>query len=198
MPAPPPPPSTTTGPPPGHPALPLRVVVMGVSGCGKSSLGQRLAEALDCRYLEGDQLHPPRNVALMAAGVPLTDHDRSDWLAAVAAALGQAHHTGAGLVVGCSALKRRYRDQLRAAGPGLRWVHLQGSRALLEARMRQRSGHYMPPSLLDSQLATLEPPGADEAAITLDIAQPLDALVMAALAQLRTAPHPLPAMPATP
>lgn len=159
------------------------IVVMGVSGCGKSTLGQALAEALGVPYIEGDALHPPRNVALMAAGTPLTDADRAGWLDVIGERLAQAGDQGA--VVACSALRRLYRDRLRAASPGLRLVHLHGDPALLAERIGQRTGHYMPPALLPSQLQTLEPPDPDEAAITLDIAQPPEALVRRTLQALR-------------
>ena len=158
---------------------------MGVSGCGKTSVGRQLASALQLDFIEGDELHPPRNVALMAAGTPLTDADRADWLATIAARLAQAQAGGRGLVVSCSALKRRYRDVLRAACPGLRLIHLHGPATLLRQRMGARTGHYMPPSLLDSQLATLELPAADEATIILDITPPTPQLVAEALAQLQ-------------
>ena len=177
-----------TSPAPGEAAPPLHLVVMGVSGCGKTSIGRRVARALGIEYIEGDELHPPRNVALMAAGTPLTDADRAGWLATIAARLGEAHTAGRGLVVSCSALKRAYRDALRASCPGLRFVHLQGSADLLRQRMSARKGHYMPPSLLDSQLATLEPPGTDEGAISVDIAPSTDQVAAAVLARLRTAP----------
>ena len=164
------------------------VVVMGVSGCGKSSVGRGLAAALGLAFVEGDELHPPANVAKMAAGTPLTDADRAGWLVVIGQRLAQARADGRGLVVSCSALKRRSRDGLRAACPGLRFVHLHGSADLLRARMQARSGHYMPASLLDSQLATLEPPGADEDAVTLDVA-PAGAIVLqAALAWLQRSP----------
>lgn len=152
---------------PDAPATAVRVVVMGVSGCGKSTVGRPLAAALGLPFIEGDELHPPRNVALMAAGTPLTDDDRRDWLHAVAGALSRAADTGA--VAACSALKRSYRDILRGSAPDLRFVHLVGDRALLEERLRHRSGHYMPASLLQSQLDILEPPAPDEAAITLGL-----------------------------
>jgi gluconokinase len=163
---------------------PLQLVVMGVSGCGKTSVGRRIAQQLGLAFVEGDELHPPRNVALMAAGTPLTDADRADWLAAIATRLGQAHAAGRGLVVSCSALKRSYRAQLRQACPGLRFVHLHGDTGLLRQRMGARTGHYMPASLLDSQLAILEPPGADEAAIAVDIAPPTEQVVATVLAHL--------------
>lgn len=165
--------------------VPLGVVVMGVSGCGKSTVGRLIAQALPRPYLEGDAFHPPENVARMAAGTPLTDADRQGWLHALAGELAAAQRSGSGAVLACSALKRSYRDVLRSGMPDLAFVHLQGSRELLEARMAQRSGHYMPASLLQSQLATLEPPQADERAVTLDIATGPDALAQAALRWLR-------------
>jgi carbohydrate kinase (thermoresistant glucokinase family) len=159
------------------------IVVMGVSGCGKSTLGQALAQALGVPYIEGDELHPPDNVALMAAGTPLTDDDRAGWLDRIGERLVQARDTGA--VVTCSALRRLFRDRLRAAAPALRLVYLHGPPALLAERIGQRTGHYMPATLLPSQLQTLEAPGPDEAAVTLDIAQPPEALVRLALQALR-------------
>lgn len=157
---------------------------MGVAGCGKSTIGQALASALGVPFVEGDALHPPRNVALMASGTPLTDEDRQDWLQAVAVELRQAQAGGRGVVVSCSALKRSYRDLLRAAAPALWLVHPHGPAELLASRLHQRVGHYMPPSLLPSQLATLEQPAADERAITLDIALAADTQVAQALEQL--------------
>lgn len=165
---------------------PLRVVVMGVSGCGKSTVGRGIAQTLNLQFVEGDELHPPRNVELMAAGTPLTDADRHGWLQAVAERLGGDATEGAhGVVVSCSALKRAYRDQLRAQAPDARFVFLHGTPALLDQRMHERSGHYMPPSLLQSQLATLEPPGADEAPITIDIQLPPVEIVATAVRHLR-------------
>lgn len=154
----------------------LRIVIMGVSGCGKSSLGEGLAERLGIPYRDGDDLHPPANVEKMRAGIPLTDDDRSPWLDRVAATLRDA----APIIVGCSALRRAYRDRLRAgAGGPLRFIHLTGDRDLIAGRMSGRTGHYMPPSLLDSQFAALEPPGPNEA-LTIDIDQPLSAIISAA------------------
>jgi carbohydrate kinase (thermoresistant glucokinase family) len=169
---------------------PRHLVVMGVSGCGKTSVGRQLAQALGSGFIEGDELHPPANVARMAAGTPLTDVDRAGWLAEIGRRLGQAHAAGTGLVVSCSALKRSYRDGLRAACPGLLFVHLHGSADLLRQRLQKRTGHYMPPSLLDSQLATLQPPAPDEAAITLDISPPTAQVVAAALGQLQATATP--------
>lgn len=164
------------------------IVVMGVSGCGKSTVGRALAQALGLHFVEGDELHSPRNVELMAAGTPLTDADRHGWLQEVASQLGNATAQSRGVVVSCSALKRAYRDQLRAGAPDLRFVYLYGTPELLFGRMRTRAGHYMPASLLQSQLDTLEPPGADEAPITIDISQAPADIVAEALRQLRSHP----------
>ncbi len=160
---------------------------MGVSGCGKSTVGRALAEALHLHFVEGDELHSPSNVERMAAGTPLTDADRHGWLQEVASQLGNATARSLGVVVTCSALKRSYRDLLRAAAPDVRFVFLTGSVELLTQRMRVRSGHYMPASLLQSQLDTLEPPAADEAPITIDISTPSAAVVAQAVRQLRAA-----------
>lgn len=154
----------------------LRLVVMGVSGCGKSTVGSLLGTRTGIPFIEGDTLHPPRNVALMAAGTPLTDEDRAGWLDDIASRF-SALEADASLIISCSALKRIYRDRLRAACPDLRFIHLYGDKSLLEHRLQFRTGHYMPPSLLTSQLQTLEPPGSDEAAITLDIAWSTEQLV---------------------
>jgi carbohydrate kinase (thermoresistant glucokinase family) len=161
----------------------MRVVVMGVSGSGKSTLAQRLAERLALPFVEGDELHPEANVAKMAAGTPLTDEDRQGWLEAIAARLATA--PAGGLVVTCSALKRRYRDLLRGSAPDLRLVHLHGAAPLIEQRLLSRAGHYMPPSLLQSQLDTLEPPAADEHAIVLPITGTPEAMVDSAVRELR-------------
>ena len=157
-----------------------RLVIMGVSGCGKSSVGAGLATRLGLNYRDGDDLHPPENVAKMRAGMPLTDADRWPWLDRV----GQVFLAEAPVIVGCSALKRAYRDRIRtAAGGPVTFVHLAGSQEVIAARMALRQGHYMPLSLLDSQFAALEPPAAEEA-ITVSIDQPLEALVADILRQL--------------
>ena len=157
-----------------------RVVIMGVSGCGKSSVGAGLAARLGLIYRDGDDLHPAENVAKMRAGVPLTDDDRWPWLDRV----GQVLQAEAPVIVGCSALKRAYRDRICiVAGGPLSFVHLAGSQEVIAARMALRQGHYMPLSLLDSQFAALEAPGVEEA-ITVSIDQPLDAIVGDILRQL--------------
>lgn len=153
-------------------------VIMGVSGSGKTLIGAMLGRALDIMFVDGDDLHPQENVQRMAAGVPLTDEDRHGWLLAIATRLQVAKHAGTGLVVACSALKRRYRDLLRTKGdPGARFVFLQGNQALLAERLAQRRGHFMPPALLQSQLATLEAPSADEGAWVADIRETPEAIV---------------------
>lgn len=158
-----------------------RIVIMGVSGCGKSTVGAALAEAMGIPYRDGDDLHPPANVEKMRAGIPLADDDRWPWLDRVAATL----RDGAPVIVGCSALRRAYRDRIRAgAGGPVQFVHLTGSREVIAARMADRKGHYMPPSLLDSQFATLEPPGTDEA-ISIDIDQSLTRLISQILPLLK-------------
>lgn len=157
------------------------IVVMGVCGCGKSSVGERLADHFGCAFAEGDGFHSPANVQKMRAGIPLEDADRWPWLDA----LGRALASREDIIVSCSALKRVYRDRLRmiAARP-MTFVFLQGDRALLAARMAERKGHYMPLSLLDSQLATLEPPAGEADVVTIPIDQPLEHVVSLALAGL--------------
>jgi gluconokinase len=149
---------------------PARWVVMGVCGCGKSEIGKSLAVALHVPFLEGDAFHSPANVAKMAAGTPLDDDDRADWLLRLQAEIADARARREGLVLACSALKKRYRDVLRAADPSLRFAHLVGERNVIAKRMQARTAHYMPTSLLDSQLDDLEPLGEDEVGIALDIA----------------------------
>lgn len=168
-------PASTTPPTPALPAA--RWVVMGVCGCGKSTIGTALSERLGTPFIEGDKFHPAENVAKMSAGIPLDDADRAGWLRALADEIGNARDRGEGLVVSCSALKRRYRDLLRQADPGLRFAHLQGPRELIADRLGRRTDHYMPPALLDSQLRDLEALQDDEGGIRLDIALPPDGLV---------------------
>jgi gluconokinase len=156
------------------------IVVMGVAGCGKSSLAAALAQALAWPLIEGDEFHPPANVAKMRAGLALEDADRVDWLAALGAQL-QGHPQGA--VLTCSALKRAYREQLRQSSPGLRFVHLALDRAEALRRVIQRAaGHYFHPQLVDSQFNTLEAPGDEPGVLTLDATLPLTDLTQAVLA----------------
>lgn len=158
----------------GDAAAVPRVVVMGVSGCGKSTVGALLAARLGVPFIDADDLHPPGNVAKMTAGVPLTDDDRWPWLRLVGRALADASTGG---VVACSALRRAYRDVLREAAPDVRFVHLTGTREQLASRLSHRLDHFMPATLLDTQLATLEAPGDDEGAVVLDVASTPAALV---------------------
>ena len=159
----------------------IRLVMMGVAGCGKSAVGAALAKAMGVPYRDGDDLHPAANITKMSGGEALTDADRWPWLALV----GQALADGP-MIIGCSALRRSYRAFITqtAAAPVV-FVHLQGSREVIEARMRARQGHFMPPALLDSQFATLEPPGVDENAITVRIDQPLARVVADIIAKLK-------------
>jgi gluconokinase len=150
----------------------MLVLVMGVSGCGKSSVGEALAARLDLAFVEGDTLHPLANVQKMSKGIALTDVDRWPWLHEIGAILSAGK--GPGVVVSCSALKRTYRESLRRAANGsLHIVFLQGSRALLESRLQQRRDHFMPAALLQTQLDTLEIPTGETGVITVDIDQPL-------------------------
>ena len=155
---------------------------MGVSGCGKTTIGDLVARELGVPFLDGDSLHPVENVAKMAAGTPLTDEDRWPWLATVGTELANAGDGG--LVLACSALRRSYRDAIRQQAPDTIFLHLHGSNDVLRARTEGRSGHFMPPALLDSQLATLEPLDAGETGIVVDIAAPVQQVVREALAGL--------------
>jgi carbohydrate kinase (thermoresistant glucokinase family) len=150
---------------------------MGVAGCGKTSVGIKLAEALGVTFTDGDDLHPANNKAKMASGTPLNDEDRWPWLDLVGQTLSQP----GGGVVACSALKRVYRDRIRSMAPDTLFVHLAGTRELLWERISSRQNHFMPPALLDSQLAILEPLGAGELGITLNVAHTVDELVNFAL-----------------
>ncbi len=167
------------------PATPPLIVVMGVSGSGKTTVGRLLAERLGVPFADADDLHSAAQVAKMAAGHPLTDDDRWPWLALVGAALSNAE--GTGLVMACSALKRAYRDAILRAEPRTRFLDLEGSRALLESRVGHRVGHFMPASLLDSQLATLEPLARDEPGVAIDLDSHVtpDDLVGAAIRELQ-------------
>lgn len=151
----------------------MRMVLMGVSGCGKTTVGLALAVATGIRYLDGDDFHTKQAIAKMAEGIPLTDADRWPWLDRVGAALADE----APVIIGCSALKRVYRDRLRAAAGPVLFVHLTAAPGVIAARMEGRTGHFMPETLLASQLADLQPPDVDEWAITVDIDQPARGIV---------------------
>ncbi|MBR0675964.1 gluconokinase [Roseomonas alkaliterrae] len=158
---------------------------MGVSGAGKSTVGALLAERLGWPFEDGDSFHPPANVEKMRAGTPLTDEDRWPWLAAIAARITAARAEGRGVVIACSALKRAYRDVLRAGHADIRFLHLTGEPALIMARQAARQGHYMPASLVASQFATLEPPDTEADVIDLDVDPDPPAIVQKAVAALR-------------
>jgi gluconokinase len=160
------------------------LIVMGVSGSGKTTVAELIAAKLGAEMVEGDALHPPANVAKMRAGAPLDDSDRWPWLDAIGSRLQAAKTQGRAVVATCSALKRVYRERLLKARPDLVFVYLKGSRALFEARVTARHHEYMPASLLDSQLATLEEPGADEPVVVVDAALPAEAEAAAAVARL--------------
>jgi gluconokinase/6-phosphogluconolactonase len=153
------------------------VVVMGVSGAGKSTVAQQLARRLGWSFAEGDALHPVPNVAKMASGEPLTDADRAPWLAAVAQVIGAWRSRGEHGVITCSALKRAYRRQIIGDHRDVRLVYLEGSRDLIADRMAGRHGHFMPASLLDSQFAALDSPAADENPITVGVDRPVPEIV---------------------
>jgi carbohydrate kinase (thermoresistant glucokinase family) len=159
-------------------------VVMGVSGSGKSVIGAAFARSLGVDFVEGDAYHTVANVERMSRGVPLTDDDRAEWLRSLAARIRKAKDSGTGLVVSCSALKRSYRDILRGAATELQFVFLQGSRPLLAERLTSRRGHYMPSSLLESQLATLEEPSPDERAWVCDIGESPEDIVATLMAHV--------------
>ncbi|WP_369137158.1 gluconokinase [Modestobacter versicolor] len=161
------------------------IVVMGVSGSGKTSAARELTRQLGWEFIEGDDLHPEANVAKMAAGTPLDDEDRWPWLRRIAEVVGEHEAAGTSLVITCSALKRSYRDLLREGHPSVWFAHVDVAREVLVERLAQRKGHYMPPSLLDSQLATLERLGEDEPGDVIAGDGPLDETVAAVLRDLR-------------
>ncbi|MDB5526730.1 MAG: gntK [Rhizobium sp.] len=164
----------------------MAYVVMGVSGSGKSLVGQALAEALGLAFAEGDALHPKANVEKMSRGIPLDDADRLPWLDRIGEEIANALSTGKGIVISCSALKKIYRDQLRSFADGrLIFVFLKGSEELLAPRMAARTGHFMPPSLLKSQLATLEDPSAEDKVISVDISGTTAEVIAEVIFQVR-------------
>jgi gluconokinase len=154
----------------------LRIVLMGVSGCGKTTVGHALADALGCPFYDGDDFQPEENITKMAGGVPLTDADRWPWLERLHTLLQEHARRDETAVLACSALRKGYRDRLRAGIDGVRIVHLRGEFDLIYARMQERPGHYMKPDLLRSQFEALEPPAPEEAFI-LDIAEPVETIV---------------------
>lgn len=161
---------------------PRAIIVMGVSGSGKSSVGEGLAARLGLAFVEGDALHPDANVEKMSKGIPLTDEDRMPWLDRIGEEMRSSLAVGKGIVVSCSALKRIYRDRLRVAALGrLDFIYLEGSKELLLARMGARKGHFMPVSLLESQLRTLEVPTGEPGVVTVDIDDAVDGIVFSAL-----------------
>ncbi len=165
---------------------PVALIVMGVAGSGKSTVAAAVAARAGAVFLDADAFHPASNTAKMAAGIPLTDEDRWPWLAAVGDELARRLADGQGAVMACSALKRSYRDALRDRAGDLCFAHLHGSSELLAARMAAREDHFMPVTLLDSQLATLEPLGPDERGFVVDIAQSPDEIADEVLARWRT------------
>jgi carbohydrate kinase (thermoresistant glucokinase family) len=158
---------------------------MGVAGSGKSTIGEALSQRLGWRYEDGDSFHPAANVAKMSAGQPLTDGDRWPWLEAIAAEIERCRQAGQHIIIACSALKRAYRDILVHGRDDVRMVYLNGSHDLIADRLGHRKGHFMPPGLLDSQFATLEPPSPDERPISVSIDAPVDAIVDGIVQQLQ-------------
>jgi gluconokinase len=167
---------------------PCALVVMGVSGSGKSTIADRLAARLGWRYEDGDKFHPPGNVAKMSAGHPLTDEDRWPWLRAIADEIDRVCETGQRAVIACSALKRAYREILVHGRNDVRIVFLNGSQDLIAERLAARTGHFMPPGLLTSQFRTLEPPQLNERPITVSIDASVEAIVDDIVRQLKLVP----------
>ena len=161
------------------------IIVMGVSGSGKSSIGEEIARGLRLQFVEGDALHPASNVEKMSKGIPLTDEDRMPWLDRIGETMETSLAKGEGIVVSCSALKRIYRERLRSAvGGNLYFVYLEGSKELLTDRMGHRKGHFMPTSLLESQLQTLEVPTGEKGVVTVDIDDTIETIAAEALKAL--------------
>ncbi len=150
---------------------------MGVSGAGKTLIGSRFAHALGIEFVEGDGYHPPSNIEKMTKGIPLDDTDREGWLHAIGSRIRRANDAEIGIVVSCSALKRSYRDTIRGEAGRVQFVFLRGERELIGRRLREREGHFMPTSLLDSQLSTLEHPSADEQIWVVDVTRSPDEIV---------------------
>jgi gluconokinase len=168
--------------------MPCALVVMGVSGSGKSTIADRLATRIGWRYEDGDKFHPASNVAKMSAGHPLTDDDRWPWLQAIADEIDRVCKAGEHAVIACSALKRSYRDVLVHGRNDVRIVYLNGTQDLIADRLARRQGHFMPPGLLTSQFATLEPPDAEENPLTVSIDASVDEIVDDIAGQLGLSP----------
>ena len=168
--------------------IPCALVVMGVSGSGKSTIGEKLAERIGWRYEDGDRFHPASNVAKMSAGQPLTDEDRWPWLQAIADEIDRVCKAGERAVIGCSALKHAYRDMLVHGRSDVRIIFLSGTQALIAGRLARRKGHFMPPGLLDSQFRTLEPPDASERPVTVSIDASVETIVKDIVRQLKLDP----------
>ena len=168
--------------------MPCALVAMGVSGSGKSTIADKLAQRLGWRYEDGDKFHPASNVAKMSAGHPLTDKDRWPWLQAIADEIDRLCAAGEHAVIACSALKRSYRDVLVHGRSDVRMIYLEGSQQLIASRLAARKHHFMPPGLLESQFETLEPPGADEHPLTVSIDASVDEIVDAIVQQLKPVP----------
>lgn len=163
---------------------PCALIVMGVSGAGKTTIGETLAARLGWPYEDADAFHPASNVAKMSAGHPLTDDDRWPWLKAIAAEIDRACSVGEHIVIGCSALKRTYREVLMHGRGDIRLVYLDGTQTLIADRLSHRKGHFMPPGLLISQFATLEPPTPDERPVTVSIDAEVEVIVDRIISQL--------------
>ena len=164
---------------------PRTLIVMGVSGSGKSTIAARLAERLSWTFEDGDRFHPASNVAKMSAGRPLTDEDRRPWLQAIADEIDRVGQTGGHAVIACSALKRAYRNVLVHGRRDVRIVFLRGTQPLIADRLSRRKGHFMPPGLLESQFKTLEPPAADENAVAVSIDAAVETIIEDIVDQLR-------------
>ncbi|WP_049562753.1 gluconokinase [Nonomuraea sp. SBT364] len=176
-----------------HGPAPRHIVVMGVSGAGKTTVARRISELTGLRFTEADEFHPEANVARMRAGIPLDDSDRWPWLRDLAAWMADRHAVGISTVLACSALKRAYRDVLRQGPPDVEFVHLDGATELIRDRMTRRTDHYMSAGLLDSQRAILEHLGPDESGMVLDVALSPDELAAAVVARLGLSPATRPA-----
>jgi gluconokinase len=168
--------------------MPCALVVMGVSGSGKSTIGEKLAQQLDWSYEDGDRFHPASNVAKMSAGQSLTDEDRWPWLQAIANEIDRVCKAGEHAVIACSALKRAYRHILVYGREDVRIIYLEGTRDLIASRLALRKGHFMPPGLLASQFGTLEPPDASENPVTVSIDAPIETIIDDIVRQLGLTP----------